>query len=625
MRAKLLRWPIFVGALAIAVSGTITSGPATPAYAASSEAVEVATDPVETAEPVEIAPDAPADSVPTDSPALTESDADAFGGTVVAPAVGDGQRQVAAAYLSSFKAGQIISDANFYNGWAMTASEVQGFLDGRNPSACGTTCLETYVYSTPNRAANAFCQPYKGMNNERASAIIAKVGQACGISQEVLLVLLQKEQSLVSARNPTDRSYAAATGFGCPDTADCDQSRAGFFDQVYYAAYQFRNYGSSSWKQNYPVGKTVNVRYNPNASCGSAPVKITNKATSALYTYTPYQPNRAALANPYGEGDGCSAYGNRNFYTIYSGWFGDPLGAPAVAVDRVSGQERYSTSVAISKSTYSGTKVPVVYIATGESFPDSLSAASAAATQGGPLLLTLPNRVPDSVLKELQRLKPQRIVIVGGTAAVSSAVFDRLKKLVGDTTRVAGKDRFETSRLLAQKVFPNVTSAYVATGNNFPDALSAGAAAGTKRIPVVLVNGGASSVDSATSAYLKRMDTITVVGGPAAVSDKYLSSLKPLATVTRQSGATRYLTSIAINNAAFPKAGRAYVATGNSFPDALAGAAVAGATNSPLYVSPPECLPWGTRDSINSRGVDRVSLIGGTSALSSRVATLQPC
>ncbi len=106
----------------------------------------------------------------------------------------------------------------------------------------------------------------------------------------------------------------------------------GFFNQVYGAAWQFKRYanppGTSQYFTWYAPGKTWNVRYSPDASCGSSPVRVQNQATSNLYYYTPYQPNRAALAAGYGTGDSCSAYGNRNFFQYFTDWFGSTKSYP---------------------------------------------------------------------------------------------------------------------------------------------------------------------------------------------------------------------------------------------------------------------------------------------------------
>ncbi|RIJ57429.1 hypothetical protein DZG03_10315 [Clavibacter phaseoli] len=238
-----------------------------------------------------------------------------------------------AADMSGFRAGAIISDAVFFDENAMDASQVQGFLQSRVPSCrSGYTCLKDYRQDTFSRGADPMCGPYQGAQNERASDIIVKVGRACGINPQVLVVLLQKEQGLVTSTAPTARAYRSATGYGCPDTAACDEQFYGFYNQVYKAAWAFQRYSNppgtgpgTAWGSRYTryaKGTTVQVLYHPDASCGSSAVYISNQATSSLYYYTPYQPDRAALASSYGTGGSCSAYGNRNFYAYFTDWFG---------------------------------------------------------------------------------------------------------------------------------------------------------------------------------------------------------------------------------------------------------------------------------------------------------------
>jgi hypothetical protein len=256
--------------------------------------------------------------VPSAAIAAPASQAEAVAAAPVAPAANAGD----------FDPGNIVSDDNFFNGGAMTPDQVQSFLNGQ-VSACraGYTCLKDYRQSTPTLAASLRCGPYQGGPNERASDIIAKVGAACGISQRALLVLLQKEQSLVTDTWPLVSQYNHATGYGCPDTAPCDPNVAGFFYQVYWGAYAFQAYRANGGG-NYKAGQTNTIQWNPNGACGSSQVYIQNLATAGLYTYTPYRPNAAALANLYGTGDGCSSYGNRNFWRLWSDWFGSPT-APA--------------------------------------------------------------------------------------------------------------------------------------------------------------------------------------------------------------------------------------------------------------------------------------------------------
>lgn len=228
-----------------------------------------------------------------------------------------------AADASGWNAGNIIDDALFYDGTAMGSPEIQAFME-RQVKQCrsGFTCVKDYRQNTDNRPADKYCNGYAGAPNESASTIIDKVARSCGISQKALLVLLQKEQGLITSTAPSAWNYSAATGQGCPDTAPCDPSTQGFFYQVYYAARQFEVYRMNPTWWGYQAGRWNNILYHPYNNCGTQRVYIENAATAGLYIYTPYVPNAAALSNLYGEGDGCSAYGNRNFWRTYTDWFG---------------------------------------------------------------------------------------------------------------------------------------------------------------------------------------------------------------------------------------------------------------------------------------------------------------
>ncbi|MBF0687197.1 MAG: hypothetical protein IR158_05430 [Cellulomonas sp.] len=256
-----------------------------------------------------------------------------------------------AADLSRFDPGLIISDSVFYDSGTMSAAQVQAFLDQRGADcrpAAGSTCLKSYRESTTTRPATDRCAgTYSGAASESAATIIAKVAVACGINPQVLLVTLQKEQGLVTAS--TGRSaavYRKAMGFGCPDTAACDTQYYGFFNQVYSAASQFKQYALHPTRYGHIAGRTNAVRFHPNAACGSSQVHIQNQATAGLYNYTPYQPNAAALAAGYGTGDACSSYGNRNFWNYFADWFGSSTARqPIGVIDAVSSDAPGTISV----------------------------------------------------------------------------------------------------------------------------------------------------------------------------------------------------------------------------------------------------------------------------------------
>lgn len=240
-----------------------------------------------------------------------------------------------AAVASEFDPSYIISDLYFYDANAMSEAEIVGFLQARIGECQNENCLTVVKTNTTSRVPDQMCNGYQGADGETTASIIYQVQQSCGISAKVLLVTLQKEQSLVTNRGPTTATLDRAMGYACPDDPAkpgwCDPAYGGLYNQIFRAAWQFKRYSNPSGTSNYftwyPVGGYSNVKYHPNDACGSSSLAIRNRATAALYYYTPYQPNSAALGNLYGTGDPCSSYGNRNFWRLYSDWFGSPTGS----------------------------------------------------------------------------------------------------------------------------------------------------------------------------------------------------------------------------------------------------------------------------------------------------------
>ena len=222
-----------------------------------------------------------------------------------------------------FNPGKIITDHRFHDTVDMNADDVQAFLNNHEASCNGSTCLRSLQMDVPDRPGDGLCDAYKGGKKQSAAQIIDGAARSCGISQKVLLTMLQKEQHLVATNHPpTQVQLQSAMGLSCPDDADCDTRYAGFFNQVYGAAHRFRYYQAHRDQYAYQTKALNDVRFSPDVSCGSGKVYIENDATALLYIYTPYQPNEAALQAGDGEGDRCSSYGNRNFVIIYNNWFG---------------------------------------------------------------------------------------------------------------------------------------------------------------------------------------------------------------------------------------------------------------------------------------------------------------
>lgn len=638
---------------------------------------------------------------------------------------------------SQFNAGYIIDDSLFYDANAMSQAQIQAFLVSMEPGTCTSNCLKNFVANTTNKArsvssstGNLRCNAYTGANGESAATIIFKVQQACGISAKVILVTLQKEQGLVTSRGPSTAVLSRAMGFGCPDSTGgtCDANYYGFFNQVYAGSLQLNTYKASRF--GLQPGVHAILKHPSPSTCGSVTVNVVNYGTAALYNYTPYTPNAAALANLSGLGDACSSYGNRNFWVYYNNWFGSPTGNPmgavqgvtvannvvtvtgwaldpdvptwaatvrvrgtgwsqtlsatgsntasgtafpgagnlhgfavtlpasvgtqwvcvdalnyglgadvtlgcssvtvptALTTNRIEGTDRYNTAVQVSQQTAPG--VPVVYVASGDSYPDALSAAPAAAKQGVPLLLVTRDSIPQSVLTELARLRPQKIVTVGGTSAVSDAVLQQLNAFA-PTTRIQGTDRYNTSIQVGAILGAHHSGkVYLATGANFPDALSAASAAGYQDAPLLLVDGSTGTVSPALASALSSwgVTQVTIVGGTSVMTAQFAAAVETIPGVTsvpRIAGTDRYSTSAAVNSAAFPNPTGAFMSVGTDFPDALSGGALAGKQGKPLYLVPGPCVSSGALAKLVAAGPINVTLLGGTSALTQGAATFTPC
>jgi len=288
-----------------------------------------------------------------------------------------GVQKVSAVVGSDWRAGRIIDDGIFTDKDSMTVGQIQDFLNqkvgtggydsvpGRcdtsglrsaEPFAGGTraqyaaslgrpttfTCLSNY-YEVPKTSpgpevpANNYGGKPIPAGAMSAAQLIWDAAQAYNISPKVLLVTIQKESAgpLTTDDWPFEKQYTYAMGAYCPDSREgpkCDPNYAGFSLQIRESAALFRWYLDNmdqpwwSYKKPYQVNNILwQTVYDGNGNltnCGGSDVYIENRATAALYTYTPYQPNAAALANLYGTGDYCSAYGNRNFWRIYHDWFG---------------------------------------------------------------------------------------------------------------------------------------------------------------------------------------------------------------------------------------------------------------------------------------------------------------
>lgn len=262
-----------------------------------------------------------------------------------------------------WQAGRIIDDSVFTNYTSMTASQIQSFLNSKVPTCDtnGTQNSEMNNSGVPDYNGNGSIQRWEWgkakynqtvftclkdykQNNISAAQIIYNAAHTYLINPRVLIVLLQKEQGLVTDTWPLSIQYRSATGYGCPDNAACDSQYYGLTNQINWAAKMFRAIMSASptWYTPYVLGNNY-IQYNPTSSCGGSNVFIENRATQALYNYTPYQPNSNALNAQMGQTVPCGSYGNLNFYRYYTSWFGATRGSINQDWSLVS-QEAYTDS-----------------------------------------------------------------------------------------------------------------------------------------------------------------------------------------------------------------------------------------------------------------------------------------
>lgn len=184
---------------------------------------------------------------------------------------------------------------------------------------------------------------------------------------------------------------------------------------------------------------------------------------------------------------------------------------------RVAGANRYATATALAQQA-SPAGVDTVWLTSGVTAPDALSAGAAAASQGGALLLTARQALPQATIDALRVLSPRRAVVVGGTAAVSDDVVGQLQSLVDEVSRIGGADRYATAAAVARAAFPQPSAALITTGRVWADALAATPLAASLEAPVLLVPRRCVPADAAET--LAGVQRIVIAGGPAAVSPR---------------------------------------------------------------------------------------------------------
>ncbi|MDR3599321.1 MAG: cell wall-binding repeat-containing protein [Desulfosporosinus sp.] len=279
--------------------------------------------------------------------------------------------------------------------------------------------------------------------------------------------------------------------------------------------------------------------------------------------------------------------------------FGTVVPVSAETVDgtnttsRLAGQNHYQTSVAIAEDYNNNGDCGNVILASGDSFPDALSASILSKKMNAPILLvgTTVNTSSDAFNYLYTHESRQRgtVYIIGGTGVIGPDFETKLASMMfTNIKRLDGTDRYDTNILIVNEV--NVlqgTPVFIASGENFPDALSISSFSGSKQYPTLLV--GADYLPEQTKDYLlsEKPSAVYIAGGTSVVSqdiENQINVLVPGSTVTRMAGDDRFGTNVAVLKEFSPTPDIIYLANGDDFSDVLAGSALAAKTGKPIML-----------------------------------------
>jgi putative cell wall-binding protein len=281
---------------------------------------------------------------------------------------------------------------------------------------------------------------------------------------------------------------------------------------------------------------------------------------------------------------------------------------------RAAGSDRIGTAVAVSQLNFPTGGAGAVVLARSDDFPDALVAAPLAATVRAPLLFVQGATLPTVTRNEISRVLGTRgtVYLIGSTSAIPTSIETTLQSLGYSTDRIGGSDRYATAIAVAN-VLGGRSTVFLATGINFPDALSAGPAAAHLGGVVLLTDG--SSIPTVTRSYLNaHVGPVYAVGGPAAAAD---------GAATRIVGADRMSTAALVASTFFTAPITVGVASGATFADAMSGGAYLARLGGPILLTYPTSLPTVTSNYLSAvrSVVASSSLFGGSAAISVNVQT----
>lgn len=280
-------------------------------------------------------------------------------------------------------------------------------------------------------------------------------------------------------------------------------------------------------------------------------------------------------------------------------------------LNRIAGRNRYETAVKVSQEGWQSAES--VVLARGDEYADALAGATLAYSLDAPILLTNPTKLVEVTATEIERLGVSKVYILGGEGAVGASVVNALQAMGLVTERISGSNRYKTAAKIADMVAPTGTGEVIlASGMNFPDALSAGAYAARRGIPILLTRGDRLSPEAAKAIEDLNASTTILIGGTGVLGSAIESAVPGAVRIV---GANRYSTSVEVAKYFGPSSSKVYVATGLQFADALSGAVLAAKTDSGILLVG-TTVHSTISGYLNDSTVDKIVIFGGEGAVS---------
>lgn len=316
--------------------------------------------------------------------------------------------------------------------------------------------------------------------------------------------------SFLVIHNMTSKAYAS----------DITERLAG--DDRYNTAVEISKYGWQQTSQNAVLATGQNF---PDALCAAplakqlnAPILLTGK--SKLDLKTEGELARLGVSNVFiigGQG-------------VISKEIEDKLKAKGMKVTRLFGNDRYETSLAVAN--YSGANFgKEIVVVTGDNFPDALSIAAVAAKRGMPIILSSKSSLPSKVSEYIKIKGITKSYVVGGTGAIS----DKVKNSLPDAERICGDDKYATNLAVLSKFAGDLdfNTTFLATGRDYPDALSGSAIASKTSSPIILVDDDSKDkVKTLMQNKFILIKKVKVLGGEGVVSASILDYVVPKVAIT---------------------------------------------------------------------------------------------